>query len=540
MQNLNTSDLERDIQKFKLPGPLLVSRIEEQLPFGMMRRIPVVRTVIRDDFDAASLIMGMRNPMAVQKPNQFNKASQVKSPSRLSQSPSMPVPMNPIQVNSSSQLKPITFTQYKQKAEVKILPSPIINSHAPNASTLYFDQTLLLFTRSETGNMNPTLISSNFNGSVSGDRMHFGAILRSGCWLLPTGPALAHPRLPPTANNKLKLIKCAEFMEREWPTGMEVERLGGLAIVRPERAPLSTQPNLMSVVGRVGAGCSNAKTASLYWVVLNSRGRRCISWIDQPKLPFSFTTQEGDWLVLMRSVRDPPDDFIIGLKRLLVGSDVLDDLEARMMEILPNDLTALVVSKVTFPNRVDQMLMQVSFMKRLSHVNHLDSRRGVLTDAVEPGRFGSTTRHCVIYRPHFLAALHHDASKINRFAPTIDYIIKKILAHPQGQLDLRRISEIQYYAYVISHADSLYCTVGGGASIVIIPVGEKERIVIEEAGVIKKFPTPPGKARIFLLSPHFYTLRAATDPKAGFYQYCRERMIDLQHPKLSFAEFQIE
>jgi hypothetical protein len=529
--NLTAIDLERDIQKFKLPGPLLVSRLEERLPFGMMRRIPMIGRDGKDDFDAANLIMSMKNPVMSIRKNPVNTLMT-----------SMNVPMTTIQPNTSKS-KHLTFTEYKQLNfnpahsahpahsvhSVHSARPTLPNSHIPTATALYFDQSLVMFTR-DNGAMNPTLISSNFNGSVSGDRQHFGAILRTGCWLLPTGAALAHPRLPPTANNKLKLIKCAEFMAREWPTGVNVSQLGGLAIVRPERAVLTAQPNLLSVVGAAVDGGGGG----LYWMVLN---RRSFGWKDH-LLPFSFTAQEGDWLVLMRSLQGAPSpDFLSDLKELLLVSDALDDLEVKVKEILPTSLTALLLSRISFPNRLDH-LISPSVTGKLSHVTHLDSRRGGLTADVEPGRFGSTTRHCVIFRPPFLAALHHDASKINRFAPTIDYIIKKVLR--EGRLDLRRISEIQYYAYVISKGGYLYCVVGGGACIVLLE-GDNGSItrVIEEAQLIYKLPCPR-RAQIMLLSPHLYTLRNHVDPKASLLQYCRERQIDLHHPKLSFAQFSLD
>ena len=328
-------------------------------------------------------------------------------------------------------------------------------------------------------------------------------------------------------------------MAREWPAGVDVSELGGLAVVRSERAGLSQQPNLLTVVG---------SGSHLYWFIFNRQGR-LFTWQDCP-LPFSFTASEGDWLVLMRSLTVPKDGLVMALKARLEESRALDDLEERVLEILPPGTSALVASQLGSKNRLDQLLQSsVHPSTAISHVTHLDTRRGCLVEDVQPGRFGSTTRHCVIYRPPFLAALHHDASKINRFSPTIDYILKKILRaraeHGNSTiltLNLKRISEIQYFAYVVSHRGFLYCSVGGGASILL--VRGRERRVIDESGSIHQIQldttTSTSTTTIFLLSPHFFALRHTPQPKEFFAQYCRERGIDLRHPKLSFAQFQLE
>lgn len=515
--------LEERLKRYRLPNPLMTHPGEERLPFGVMRRLPPLSVSEADIATAMTMLHQKTSRLPLERIREPPMAT-IK-PANIVNKPQREVIFRPFNMIPTSR---------EPKTSIQSVAS------VPQSNVLYFDPSLLVFYKPNPTSINPTIISSNAGASVTGDRQHFAAVLTNGCLLVDSPAAFSLPQLPPTQNNKLKLLKCAEYLAREWPQVFSRHTLG-LAVMREERAILSPHPNRLTVIGSSSSNNSN-NSNGLNWAILKADGRI----LTNTSLPFQFDAQEGDWIVLIRVQSRANRVDWPRIASILRASSILDDLEGSF-ESVDWGITGMVASRLgrfgDFEGAIERLRVGGP---RLQHSFHLDSRLGALTEAIEPGRFGSTTRHCVIYRPGHLAALHHDASKINRFGPTIDYILKKLL-HPRlGVLDLSRISEIQYWAYVYVSAGEALVAVGGGAIVIAlldVDVDDGEgRVVFEDAGVICRLPAK--SVGVLLLSPQLAAFKHAAfngdNVKSVFEAWCRGRGIDFMHPKLSCAYFQIK
>ena len=102
---------------------------------------------------------------------------------------------------------------------------------------------------------------------------------------------------------------------------------------------------------------------------------------------------------------------------------------------------------------------------RIRHVVHIEKSGDTAFD--EPWPY-AITKHTLVLRP-YLAMIYSDASKINRFSPTIEFILKKAKAAPVGEpipRILGKLSEIQHMAAGLIIGDELRFWATGGAFIV--------------------------------------------------------------------------
>ena len=84
---------------------------------------------------------------------------------------------------------------------------------------------------------------------------------------------------------------------------------------------------------------------------------------------------------------------------------------------------------------------------------HVEKRD--ILPSMNPGSY-AITKHTLVVRP-YLAMLYSDASKINRFSPTIEFILKKAKAALLGESILKylEVEEIQHMAAGMIVGDKL-------------------------------------------------------------------------------------
>lgn len=553
------------------------SIVENRLPFGMERKLkPLIR--LKTEY------IGHIGKESILKRQQFRLAptatDKIRTEKKVVSEKDKAV---------GSVIKPVKFIPHKVN-EVKLLRSKLsdesVSIYPPYHGTnslflpiLYFDPSALMFFKEkDDGKVGPSELlqmnmTSNGKGTVSADKTHLGAIFTTGCWLLSLQDALSYERLPPTLNNKLRGLKCAEYFAQEWENlnvslGDKVEFV---AITRSEQSILSANPNKMTIIGsrrrgeipltlNIFNGKSGKKFSSVDVILPLVKAKKDSSDGDGDGdavisyYSLEMEIEEDDILILTRGILK--EELLMKISRIVSSEyDLTADLEKRLLKECScsneMDSKALMVSKVHLFNRFDEN-MNLQRLKRgenngkmcvvddvvkvkeeqeeqeeqeetsfgseiaLKHVIHLDCRKGCLTHEPSPGPFGCTTRHSVIYRSSYFAALHHDASKINRFKGTIDYIIRKVgdvdnlgkrfvsdgggMVGKDSQV-LARLSEIQYFAYMLLKGGNIHLVLGGGAKAVLLNYQKKTFEVIEKQ-ILQKIKIEKGQ-EIILLSPHF-------------------------------------
>ena len=265
----------------------------------------------------------------------------------------------------------------------------------------------------------------------------------------------------------------------------------------------------------------------------------------------------GDLIVFIKAKESDKVSEMISKMKFDFG----DDMEYYLLERLKNcPISCLLVSRVQYTNEFDEYY-NLNYMD-MDHHNilyncHLDTKVGMIVNEPIPGSFGCTTRHSVIYRRGYFAALHHDASKINRFPDTINYIIRK-LSDPKNlgkRLEqegdekslLKRISDIQYFSYLLRKPNGrIILGLGGGSKCILLREMEDY-----EVAIIKIFEVPilldiTGELKLndnlILLSPHFPSFMIKNvsifdNLKDWMKELLNISSVDVQSFKVSMAHF---
>lgn len=467
--------------------------------------------------------------------------------------------------------KPL-YDQVNNSNKIKFIPHRIVTKCSSCSiddsmgKALKFDPSALLFFKDDYIEVK-TNLTSNANGTVSCDKNHLGAILKQGCWLISQPDLLAFPssNLPQTMNNKLRGIKYAEFIAQEWSNlegfGEEVEFV---ALSRSEPNRNTILMSKRSLEGGMSIFIIDGSDNSIKF-----QGNSFDLEFDGSIYERNVTVEGGDLIILMKS-KEPEKivSIICGLK-----CEITEDFESKLLAKLRGfyGISCLLVSRVCLNNNFDESFANE---RCLSYVCHLDTKIGSIVNEPKPGPFGCTTRHSVIYRQGYFAALHHDASKINRFPDTINYIIRKLcnennlrrrLEQEGDESILKRISDIQYFAYLINCKEKILLGLGGGSKCLVITEQDGElkmkEIKIYEMSilidlgidlsdhVLKESHDPQDfrDSKVYhfiLLSPHFPTFLIksinANDVKSFLDELLKISGVDPFSFKVSMAHFKLE
>jgi len=341
----------------------------------------------------------------------------------------------------------------------------------------------------------------------------------------------AFPDYRPTLNNKLKSLKIMEFLHErlayhlvggrpvafeEWPRGAELCGVLRIPDSRATRENSSLQPpfriirrgrSLNICIYRNGQRIfpSTSEEAEMFWVTGPTRDSKAstgLQWI-------KFDLQADDIIFLCRGYASKDVDAVEKLNamaRAVEQAGHVGDYD----KILPyqgytmhGDETGCLVARVG--NDFDECIERECKVF-LRHLLHWEKNGEV---SIENPWSYAITKHSILYRP-YLAMLYLDASKINRFNPTIEFIIRKVRSSDEGtkmQPLLGKLSEIQHMAGAMVCRDRtvrLWATSGA----VPIHIHRQEfKIYGEEGWAVEGFDVPLtefGSAAgdfILLLSP---------------------------------------
>lgn len=392
-------------------------------------------------------------------------------------------------------------------------------------------------------------LTSNANGSVSNDKRLLGAILKQSCWLLSYGDLIKNDlNLPLIQNNKLRCLKYAEFVAEEWQNikifGKDVEFI---AIEKVDDAKSDVYQVLKSTKGD-----------DLHLFIIGKEGnlkfttKHLVDFVEIDSiLRINVKIESSDTIFMIRGGNNSNfEELLAGKNFAIFGLN--EDFEQRALDLLKTttDISALMISRLSFANEFDKSYI-IDDDQGIKYVSHLDTKVGRIVGNPIPGPFGFTTRHSVVYRTGYFAALHHDASKINRFPDTINYIIRKMgnevnlgrrMEQEGDESVLKRISDVQYFAYLLRRTGKYYLALGGGAKCLVLSK-DLLSVTVYEVPILMEIPLNVHD-QVILVSPHFPPAVLIKSIRAPTIQEWIRRLIQLSEVdvnsfKVSLAHFEI-
>lgn len=538
MNNNKESIGEVKLKAFYLSSALNQSNVELRLPFGMKRQLRPLNIM-------SPVVVGVDEDM------RMNVLRADDYDLKLNIEPKQ-------QVNNK-----IKFINQR------ILSTSMTSTTGIDDNCLKFDPSAILFFK---GNeMVRTNLTSNAHGTVSNDKNYLSGVLNhQGCWLMSL-PDISNFNLPEIQNNKLRAMKYLEFVTQEWDGGID-ERFGEeveLIALNVEETDRFVQLGGMKAWILVSQKAQMMK--EMYVKIYDKTGKLKMEICTRDvRNTFKFTRipviiDNGDTIALIKGGSPMLTD---------VNFKLEDDYESKMDYKALTGVKAIIVSRVHFKQEFDALFHGdrrdnvISVFSNTVHNPlpsieyecHLDTKIGDIVNEPKPIPFGCTTRHSVIYRKGYLAALHHDASKINRFTDTINYIIRKLIneSNLNQRLEqegssggiLKRISDIQYFAYLIKapcnmNKKGFFLGLAGGAKCILMS-NDLKKYKIFEFPILNFIPTDEIQAfpNVILLSPHFpsfliKSVPAATSVKDWLKGVLMVSGHDAQNFKLSMAYFTI-
>lgn len=529
---------EADLKPFYLSSALNQSIVENALPFGMRRQLKPLKLKI-DRGDA----MEMADVLLALNPDYYDlKMMRVGG------------------AGAGGGGNRIKFINQKLNNTI-----PIANLE----NCLNFDPSAILFFKGS--EFLRTNLTSNANGTVSNDKNYLSGVLNNqGCWLICL-PDIFKFELPEIQNNKLRSMKYLEFITQEWDGGIhesfgdEVEFVA-LNVEEADKFKVLMKASILISQKAQRVGGMSIK-------VIDCKGRLKNEVNTRNHVPNCSITripviiENGDTVILRKG--EKKEDEV----KNIIPFNLEDDLETKIPCDQISGVKALIISRVHFKNEFDELFRikngpaasasgYVRYNALITYVCHLDTKVGEIVNEPQPISFGCTTRHSVIYRNGYLAALHHDASKINRFPDTINYIIRKMVdpRNLNKRLDqdggcsanfsvLKRISDIQYFAYLIKSPNTprgFFLGLGGGAKCVSMS-RDLKRIKIYEEPILIFIPAEEFQnfPNLILLSPHFSVKSESAETLNLNFESVEEWMLSLlcgierRNFKLSMAYFKI-
>ena len=177
--------------------------------------------------------------------------------------------------------------------------------------------------------------------------------------------------------------------------------------------------------------------------------------------------RDDDLIMICRgyvdNLEDEADSLAEDASKIPPGGD-LDDLLPPQGHVLDDLKGETATILAVLGSEFDENMLKGA-QYRVRHVIHVEKSGHTAID--EPWPY-AITKHTLVLRP-YLAMLYSDASKINRFSPTIEFVLKKAKASPLGESILKflgKLSEIQHMAAGLVVGDKLRYWATGGAFII--------------------------------------------------------------------------
>ena len=335
-----------------------------------------------------------------------------------------------------------------------------------------------------------TNLTSNQYGTATADKTHYAAVMTDS--LLCTSLNLLEAftdEYKPTVNNKLKALKFMEFLQERFQlhfcgSRSIDDRLAGEAAVGEDVVVAYRMPeSLLGQYGhrgsfhvlRQGSGVGVAiyRGSQRLYSSCPSAGRFVSPRLESLAMAMGADrshdvlkgVERGDCVVIYRGGGVRVADVLAGE---LAGRPVGSDLDASVdrLNASLNSKSAVIVLTAVLGDTFDELYAQPH---QLRHIVHTERKGHLAIDQPWPY---AITKHSFLLRP-YLAMIYADASKINRFSPTIEFIVRKAMAgEASGRClteRLEKLSEIQHMAGVVLVAgDQLRFWGTGGAFLILV------------------------------------------------------------------------
>lgn len=329
-----------------------------------------------------------------------------------------------------------------------------------------------------------TNLTSNQSGTAAADKEHFAAVMQDCVIATSVDFINAFPDYRPTVNNKLKPLKFIEFLQEQLflhyaePTGFVNNIPSKDDLVFLYRTPenlLAKRPGM--------AKFKLFRHSRNLSIAIYRKGQRIFPvtpedisdfWLEIPRnkpvrsFERSFNDLQDDDLIMIcrgyvDNLEDEADSLAEDVSKVPSGGD-LDDLLPPQGHVLDDLKGETATILAVLGSEFDENMLQGT-QYRVRHVIHVEKSGHTAID--EPWPY-AITKHTLVLR-RYLAMLYSDASKINRFSPTIEFVLKKAKASPLGESILKflgKLSEIQHMAAGLVVGDKLRYWATGGAFII--------------------------------------------------------------------------
>lgn len=296
-----------------------------------------------------------------------------------------------------------------------------------------------------------THLTSNQHGTATSDKQYYAGVMTDALIIASTGLLESFtPEYTPTVNNKLKPLKFMEFLqERLQMHFCATKRLDSSLKTWPAGADLACfyrlPDGLMSQYGKGGR----------YHILLRGTGLSIYIYRGEERLISQDSSARDGVLNEELHVGD-----IVMILRGRANAGDIDSIAREIAQMPPgSDLDAILEESCQNIRGLDGLMVAVLGSEFdeyfalpeghvLKHLLHTEAKGNLSTD--EPWTY-AMTKHAFLLRPQ-VAMIYSDASKINRFTPTIDFVIRKVMAAGVGSLlrrQLVKLSDVQFMAGVI-------------------------------------------------------------------------------------------
>ncbi len=333
-----------------------------------------------------------------------------------------------------------------------------------------------------------TNLTSNQYGTATADKSHFASVMNDSVICTSLG-VLEHfsDEYQPTVNNKLKPLKFMEFLQERF----QMHFCGSKSVLNQlKRLPDTEQIAIvyrMSEALRREYGHLGELHLLLKGPILGiaiyqrESGKRTYSnsmytgRFVSPDLDLIVASgsnhdviksgiQDGDLIIQFRgNCLRVCDALAAQLISVPAGSDLDEIVEVFNSKLDPK--IANIASVSVLGSKFDEFYLQDH---QIQHSLHTE-RKGLL--AIDQPWSYAITKHCFVLRP-YLAMLYADASKINRFCPTIEFVIRKaasqsLLGIPLTE-GLTNLSEVQHMTGVMIRPNGKLRYWGTGGAFVVL------------------------------------------------------------------------
>lgn len=337
-----------------------------------------------------------------------------------------------------------------------------------------------------------TNLTSNQYGTATADKSHYAAVM-TDTLICTTLGLLEHfsDEYKPTVNNKLKALKFMEYLQERFQMHFCGSRSMADRLQRfPEKEELAVvyrmPDSLKAQYGHrgglhvlrlgwsVGVAVYRASTGErLYSNSLASGGRFVAEGVQASALSDSSRfhhdvldgVEDGDFALIFRGCALPACDALAKQLAALPPSSDLDELCERTNAGLSFKDGNIAIATV-IGSAFDEFYAQPH---QFRHIVHTERKCQL---SIEQPWIYAITKHAFLLRP-YLAMIYADASKINRFCPTIEFIVRKV-SSPSAMSrflmpSLSKLSEVQHMAGVLLRPEGKLRYWGtGGAFIALV------------------------------------------------------------------------